>query len=256
MLRTTGGGGTIDTDGDSLMSDCRKVALSSTRDPDEASLAERGADYIHKSDGVLQTTGGGAIEMEGGSLMSYRRNVALSGMDDPGDARDPGEASFAERGADYLYEPTGEFQTTGGSTMEADGGSTSMNPPVSPRRVAASSDLGGLLERHKQLAVHVLVDLGSRAYDGHNVYGGLFQLAKSVQLRTPSRSDLEQIRAVLEQCISPGLVTESFDLAGEWSADTFMDWWFERLQVWGDESSEQIYSINRALVLLLPACLL
>merc|ERR1719428_2373154 len=48
--------GTIEVDGDSLVIDGHKVALSHTRDPAEIPFAEHGADYVCESTGVFLTT--------------------------------------------------------------------------------------------------------------------------------------------------------------------------------------------------------
>merc|ERR1712039_735305 len=48
--------GTIEVDGDSLVIDGTKVALSHTRDPAEIPFAEHGADYVCESTGVFLTT--------------------------------------------------------------------------------------------------------------------------------------------------------------------------------------------------------
>merc|ERR1711937_50896 len=49
-------GGTIETDGDSLVIDGKKVALSHTRDPAEIPFTEHGAEYVCESTGVFLTT--------------------------------------------------------------------------------------------------------------------------------------------------------------------------------------------------------
>merc|ERR1719261_1689836 len=48
--------GTIEADGDSLIIDGKKVALSHTRDPAEIPFAEHGAEYVCESTGVFLTT--------------------------------------------------------------------------------------------------------------------------------------------------------------------------------------------------------
>merc|ERR1712087_63177 len=48
--------GTIEADGDSLVIDGQKVALSHTRDPAEIPFGENGADYVCESTGVFLTT--------------------------------------------------------------------------------------------------------------------------------------------------------------------------------------------------------
>merc|ERR1711976_485926 len=48
--------GTIDADGDSLIIDGQKVALSHTRDPAEIPFTEHGAEYVCESTGVFLTT--------------------------------------------------------------------------------------------------------------------------------------------------------------------------------------------------------
>merc|ERR1711953_43909 len=48
--------GTVETDGDSLVIDGQKVALSHTRDPAEIPFAANGADYVCESTGVFLTT--------------------------------------------------------------------------------------------------------------------------------------------------------------------------------------------------------
>merc|ERR1712050_373975 len=48
--------GTIEADGDSLVIDGKKVALSHTRDPAEIPFTEHGAEYVCESTGVFLTT--------------------------------------------------------------------------------------------------------------------------------------------------------------------------------------------------------
>jgi glyceraldehyde 3-phosphate dehydrogenase len=48
--------GTIEADGDSLVVDGHKVALSRTRDPADIPFAAHGADYVCESIGVFLTT--------------------------------------------------------------------------------------------------------------------------------------------------------------------------------------------------------
>merc|ERR1719428_1323026 len=48
--------GTIEVDGDSLVIDGQKIALSHTRDPAEIPFAKHGADYVCESTGVFLTT--------------------------------------------------------------------------------------------------------------------------------------------------------------------------------------------------------
>merc|ERR1719329_1175518 len=48
--------GTIKVDGDSLVVDGKKIALSHTRDPAEIPFAAHGADYVCESTGVFLTT--------------------------------------------------------------------------------------------------------------------------------------------------------------------------------------------------------
>merc|ERR1712014_450673 len=48
--------GTIEVDGDSLVVDGKKIALSHTRDPAEIPFGESGADYVCESTGVFLTT--------------------------------------------------------------------------------------------------------------------------------------------------------------------------------------------------------
>merc|ERR1712066_1140729 len=48
--------GTIEADGDSLVIDGQKVALSHTRDPAEIPFGDNGADYVCESTGVFLTT--------------------------------------------------------------------------------------------------------------------------------------------------------------------------------------------------------
>merc|ERR1740121_1015875 len=48
--------GTIEADGDSLVIDGKKIALSHTRDPAEIPFGENGADYVCESTGVFLTT--------------------------------------------------------------------------------------------------------------------------------------------------------------------------------------------------------
>jgi glyceraldehyde 3-phosphate dehydrogenase len=48
--------GTVETDGDSLVIDGKKIALSHTRDPAEIPFAANGADYCCESTGVFLTT--------------------------------------------------------------------------------------------------------------------------------------------------------------------------------------------------------
>merc|ERR1739838_234525 len=48
--------GTIEVDGDSLVVDGKKIALSHTRDPAEIPFGEKGAEYVCESTGVFLTT--------------------------------------------------------------------------------------------------------------------------------------------------------------------------------------------------------
>merc|ERR1712211_27120 len=48
--------GTVEVDGDSLVVDGNKIALSHTRDPSEIPFGEHGADYVCESTGVFLTT--------------------------------------------------------------------------------------------------------------------------------------------------------------------------------------------------------
>jgi len=65
--------GTIEADGDSLVVDGKKIALSHTRDPAEIPFAENGADYVCESTGVFLTT-----EKVQGHLKAGAKKVVFS----------------------------------------------------------------------------------------------------------------------------------------------------------------------------------
>jgi glyceraldehyde 3-phosphate dehydrogenase len=65
--------GTVEVDGDSLVIDGHKVALSHTRDPAEIPFAAHGADYVCESTGVFLTT-----EKVAGHLKAGAKKVVFS----------------------------------------------------------------------------------------------------------------------------------------------------------------------------------
>merc|ERR1712182_146996 len=65
--------GTIEADGDSLVVDGKKIALSHTRDPAEIPFGENGADYVCESTGVFLTT-----EKVEGHLKAGAKKVVFS----------------------------------------------------------------------------------------------------------------------------------------------------------------------------------
>lgn len=66
-----------------------------------------------------------------------------------------------------------------------------------------------------------------------------------------------QLLPILIPLVSQGLAEKGISMATQegWPACDIMDWWLERLQLFGDESPEEICKTNQGLILLLTACL-
>merc|ERR1711920_710595 len=65
--------GTVEVDGDSLVIDGQKVALSHTRDPAEIPFTEYGAEYVCESTGVFLTEEKIQPHLKAGAVVPPRR---------------------------------------------------------------------------------------------------------------------------------------------------------------------------------------